>query len=59
MAEPAASWAALGKEEFYSQVEFDEHRAYDLTVMAMNALRRRLGRHVRLPRERAPEWKRK
>jgi enoyl-CoA hydratase/carnithine racemase len=29
----------LGKEAFYSQVELDEHRAYDLTksVMAMNA----------------------
>lgn len=30
---------AIGKETFYSQVELDEHRAYDLTkaVMAMNA----------------------
>jgi enoyl-CoA hydratase/carnithine racemase len=29
----------LGKEAFYSQIELDEHRAYDLTktVMAMNA----------------------
>jgi enoyl-CoA hydratase/carnithine racemase len=29
----------IGKEAFYSQIEFDEHRAYDLTkaVMAMNA----------------------
>jgi enoyl-CoA hydratase/carnithine racemase len=31
---------AIGKEAFYSQVELDEHRAYDLTksVMAMNSL---------------------
>jgi enoyl-CoA hydratase/carnithine racemase len=30
----------IGKEAFYSQVELDEHRAYDLTksVMAMNSL---------------------
>jgi enoyl-CoA hydratase/carnithine racemase len=30
---------AIGKEAFYSQIELDEHRAYDLTrsVMAMNA----------------------
>jgi enoyl-CoA hydratase/carnithine racemase len=30
----------IGKEAFYSQIELDEHRAYDLTkaVMAMNAL---------------------
>jgi enoyl-CoA hydratase/carnithine racemase len=30
---------AIGKEAFYSQIEVDEHRAYDLTkaVMAMNA----------------------
>src|ERR687885_2617904 len=30
----------IGKEAFYSQVELDEHRAYDLTkaVMAMNTL---------------------
>jgi enoyl-CoA hydratase/carnithine racemase len=29
----------IGKEAFYSQIELDEHRAYDLTkaVMAMNA----------------------
>ena len=29
----------IGKEAFYSQLELDEHRAYDLTkaVMAMNA----------------------
>ena len=29
----------IGKEAFYSQVELDEHRAYDLTkaVMTMNA----------------------
>ena len=30
----------IGKEAFYSQIELDEHRAYDLTkaVMAMNSL---------------------
>jgi enoyl-CoA hydratase/carnithine racemase len=29
----------IGKDAFYSQIELDEHRAYDLTksVMAMNA----------------------
>jgi enoyl-CoA hydratase/carnithine racemase len=51
----------IGKEAFYSQIELDEHRAYDLTkaVMASNA---------RLPdaqegmsaflEKRSPEWKR-
>src|ERR671937_297602 len=31
---------AIGKETFYSQIELDEHRAYDLTksVMAMNSM---------------------
>ena len=31
---------SIGKEAFYSQIELDEHRAYDLTrsVMAMNSL---------------------
>ena len=30
----------IGKEAFYSQIELDEHRAYDLTksVMAMNSM---------------------
>jgi enoyl-CoA hydratase/carnithine racemase len=30
---------SIGKEAFYSQIELDEHRAYDLTkgVMTMNA----------------------
>ena len=44
----------IGKEAFYSQIELDEHRAYDLTksVMAMNAgAGRRPGGHVCLPGE--------
>ena len=44
----------IGKEAFYSQVELDEHRAYDLTkaVMASNAAPcRGHGGHRRLSRE--------
>ena len=35
----ARSTVGIGKEAFYSQIELDEHRAYDLTkaVMIMNA----------------------
>jgi len=50
----------IGKEAFYSQIELDEHRAYDLTkaVMAMNAATddAQEGMSAFL-HKRAPEWR--
>jgi enoyl-CoA hydratase/carnithine racemase len=51
---------AIGKEAFYSQVELDEHRAYDLTksVMAMNSLAGDAQEGIcAFLEKRPPEWK--
>jgi enoyl-CoA hydratase/carnithine racemase len=50
----------IGKEAFYSQVELDEHRAYDLTkaVMAMNARADDAQEGMcAFLEKRAPEWR--
>jgi enoyl-CoA hydratase/carnithine racemase len=50
----------IGKEAFYSQVELDEHRAYDLTkaVMAMNARADDAQEGIcAFLEKRAPEWR--
>jgi enoyl-CoA hydratase/carnithine racemase len=50
----------IGKEAFYSQIELDEHRAYDLTkaVMAMNARADDAQEGMcAFLQKRAPEWR--
>ena len=50
----------IGKEAFYSQIELDEHRAYDLTkaVMAMNASAGDAQEGIcAFLEKRAPEWR--
>ena len=50
----------IGKEAFYSQIELDEHRAYDLTkaVMAMNSLAGDAQEGIcAFLEKRAPTWK--
>jgi enoyl-CoA hydratase/carnithine racemase len=50
----------IGKEAFYSQIELDEHRAYDLTkaVMAMNSLAEDAQEGIcAFLEKRPPEWR--